>query len=64
LLFEIAELAPGESAQVELALTIPADFPLGGVIENQAWLFGDGLQVSTDLLTWALPPAFLPPTGD
>ena len=26
-------------------------------------LFADGIQASTDLLTWALPPAFLPPTG-
>jgi hypothetical protein len=36
---------------------------LGGVIESQAWLFADGQRASTDLLTWALPPAYLPPTG-
>ncbi len=64
LVVELGELAPGQSAQVELSLRIPDDFPLGGVIESQAWLFADGRRASTDLLTWALPPAFLPPTGD
>jgi hypothetical protein len=34
------------------------------VIENQGWLFSAaGLRASTGLLTWALPPAYLPPTG-
>lgn len=64
LVVELGDLAAGQSAQVELSLAIPADFPLGGVIESQAWLFGGGLQASTGLLTWALPPAYLPPTGD
>jgi len=64
LVVELGELAAGQSAQVELSLDIPANFPLGGVIESQAWLFGAGLRASTDLLTWALPPAYLPPTGD
>ena len=64
LVVELGDLAAGETAQVELELRIPADFPLGGVIESQAWLFSAGLQASTDLLTWALPPAYLPPTGD
>lgn len=63
LIFELAELAAGDSAQAEIQLTVPANTPLGSVIENQAWLFADGLQASTDLLTWALPPAYLPPTG-
>lgn len=63
LLVELAELAAGDSATVEVELTIPASAPLGSVVENQAWLFADGIRASTDLLTWALPPAFLPPTG-
>ncbi len=63
LIFELVELAAGDSAQVEVQLTVPATAPLGSVIENQAWLFADGLQASSDLLTWALPPAYLPPTG-
>ena len=63
LTFELAELAAGDSAEVEIQLTVPADAPLGSVIENQAWLFADGIQASSDLLTWALPPAYLPPTG-
>ena len=63
LIFELATLAAGDSAQVEIQLTIPTDAPLSSVIENQAWLFADGIQASTDLLTWALPPAYLPPTG-
>lgn len=63
LLFELDPLAPGDSARAEVLLTIPADAPLGSVIENQAWLFAEGVQASTDLLTWALPPAYLPPTG-
>jgi hypothetical protein len=63
LLVELGDLAAGQTAQVDLSLRIPADYPLGGVIESQAWLFADGQRVSTDLLTWALPPAYLPPTG-
>lgn len=63
LIVELAELAAGDSATVEIGLTIPASAPLGSVVENQAWLFADGIQASSDLLTWALPPAFLPPTG-
>jgi uncharacterized repeat protein (TIGR01451 family) len=64
LLVELGSLAAGQTAQVDLSLTIPADYPLGGVIESQAWLlWGSGQQASTDLLTWALPPAYLPPTG-
>ena len=63
LLVELGDLAPGQTAQVDLSLRIPADYPLGGVIESQAWLFADGQRASTDLLTWALPPAYLPPTG-
>ncbi|MEZ4770208.1 MAG: hypothetical protein R2844_17500 [Caldilineales bacterium] len=63
LLFELAELGAGDSATAEVQLTIPANASLGSVIENQAWLFADGIQASTDLLTWALPPAYLPPTG-
>ena len=57
-------LGAGQTVQVELNLTIPADYPLGGVIESQAWLlWSNGQRASTDLLTWALPPAYLPPTG-
>ncbi len=64
LLAELGNLAAGQTAQVELSLSIPADYPLGGVIESQAWLlWNDGQRASTDLLTWALPPAHLPPTG-
>lgn len=63
LLVELGNLAAGQEAEVELTLRIPTDYPLGGVIESQAWLFSDGLRASTDLLTWALPPAYLPPTG-
>jgi uncharacterized repeat protein (TIGR01451 family) len=64
LIAELGALAPGDTATVEMPLTIPADFPLGGVIENQAWLFANGQQASTSLQTWALPPAYLPPTGN
>lgn len=60
---ELDTLEEGQVARVELSLRIPADYPLGGVIENQAWLFSNGQRASTDLLTWALPPAYLPPTG-
>lgn len=64
LLAELGNLAAGQTAQVELTLSIPADYPLGGVIESQAWLlWNEGQRASTDLLTWALPPAHLPPTG-
>jgi uncharacterized repeat protein (TIGR01451 family) len=63
LLVELGFLAASQTAQVELSLRIPADYPLGGVIESQAWLFAEGQRASTDLLTWALPPAYLPPTG-
>jgi uncharacterized repeat protein (TIGR01451 family) len=64
LIAELGALASGDTATVELSLTIPGDFPLGGVIENQAWLFANGQQASTSLQTWALPPAYLPPTGN
>jgi uncharacterized repeat protein (TIGR01451 family) len=64
LLVELGNLAAGQTAQVDLSLTIPADYPLGGVIESQPWLlWGSGQRASADLLTWALPPAYLPPTG-
>jgi uncharacterized repeat protein (TIGR01451 family) len=63
LLVELGDLAAGQTAQVELSLGIPVDYPLGGVIESQAWLFTGGQRASTELLTWALPPAYLPPTG-
>ncbi len=64
LLVELGSLAAGKSAEVTLDLTIPADYPLGGVIESQAWLLWDaGQRASSELLTWALPPAYLPPTG-
>lgn len=63
LLVELGDLAAGQTAQIELNMRIPADYPLGGVIESQAWLFAAGQRASTDLLTWALPPAYLPPTG-
>ena len=63
LVVEVGDLAPGATATAEMSLTIPVDFPLGGVIQNQAWLFAGGQKASTSLLTWALPPAYLPPTG-
>lgn len=63
LVVDVGDLLPAISATAELTLTIPIDFPLGGVIEDQAWLFAESQQVSTSLLTWALPPAYLPPTG-
>lgn len=64
LLVELGSLPAGQSAQVTLSLEIPADHPLGGVLESQAWLLWDsGQRASTELLTWALPPAYLPPTG-
>lgn len=63
LIVELGDLAPGARVEVSLVLTIPADYPLGGVIESQAWLFAGDQQASTGLLTWALPPAWLPPTG-
>ncbi|MEI2690717.1 MAG: hypothetical protein V9H69_13815 [Anaerolineae bacterium] len=64
LLAELGSLAAGQTAQVTLSLEIPADYPLGGVIESQAWLLWDSAQrASTELLTWALPPDHLPPTG-
>jgi uncharacterized repeat protein (TIGR01451 family) len=61
---ELGNLPAGEQAEVLIDLVVPADYPLGGVIENQAWLFAEGQQASTGLWTWALPPAWLPPTGD
>lgn len=64
LIVEVGDLLPGIKATAELSLTIPVDFPLGGVIEDQAWLFAEEQRVSTNLLTWALPPAYLPPTGE
>lgn len=63
LIAELGDLAPGREAQVSVTLAVPADYPLGSVIENQAWLFAEGQQASTGLWTWALPPAWLPPTG-
>jgi hypothetical protein len=63
LIAELGDLAAGATARVELSLTVPADQPLGTVIEDQAWLFFDGQRASTSLWTWALPPAWLPPTG-
>lgn len=64
LIVEVGDLLPGIKATTEMSLTIPVDFPLGGVIQDQAWLFAEGQRASTDLLTWALPPAYLPPTGE
>ena len=64
LVVELDELASGASARVSVDLGIPVDYPLGGVIESQALLFFNGQQASTDLWTWALPPAWLPPTGE
>jgi hypothetical protein len=61
---ELDDLAPGATVEVSVDLGIPGDYPLGGVIESQAWLFFDGQRASTDLWTWALPPAWLPPTGE
>lgn len=63
LVAELGNLAAGQTAQVELTLRIPPNYPLGGVIESQAWLFSGGQRASTELLTWALPPSYLPPTG-
>ena len=64
LVVQAVTLAPGRTVRVTLDLRVPSDHPLGGVIENQAWLFVEGQRASSDLLTWALPPAWLPPTGD
>ena len=64
LVVEVGDLLPGIKATAEMSLTIPVGFPLGGVIDNQAWLFAEGQRASTNLLTWALPPAYLPPTGE
>ena len=64
LVVEVGDLLPGIKATTEMSLTIPVGFPLGGVIEDQAWLFAGGQRASTNLLTWALPPAYLPPTGE
>lgn len=63
LVAELGALAAGQTAQVELSLRIPPNYPLGGVIESQAWLFSADQRASTELLTWALPPSYLPPTG-
>lgn len=63
LIATLGDLPAGKTATVDVDLTIPASQPLGGVIENQAWLFSNGQAASTALLTWALPPAWLPPTG-
>lgn len=63
LVAELGDLAPGRTAEVALTMTIPGSYPLGGVIENQAWLFTGDQRGSTRLLTWALPPAWLPATG-
>ena len=64
LVVELGDLAPGTTARISVDLGIPEDYPLGGVIESQAWLFFEGQQASTELWTWALPPAWLPPTGE
>jgi uncharacterized repeat protein (TIGR01451 family) len=64
LVVEVGDLLPGIKATAEMSLTIPVGFPLGGVIDDQAWLFAEAQRASTDLLTWALPPAYLPPTGE
>ncbi len=64
LIVEFGDLLPGDSATAQISLTIPADFPLGGVIQDQAWLFAQDQRASTGLLTWALPPVYLPPTGE
>ena len=64
LIVEVGDLLPGIKATAEMSLTIPVEFSLGGVIEDQAWLFAEGQRASTNLLTWALPPAYLPPTGE
>ena len=64
LIVEVGDLLPGIKATAEMSLTIPVGFPLGGVIDDQAWLFAEGQRASTNLLTWALPPAYLPPTGE
>ena len=63
LIVGIGELLPGVKATAQISLTIPVEFPLGSVIQDQAWLFAQGQRASTNLLTWALPPAYLPPTG-
>ncbi len=63
LIAELGDLPAGASAEVTVDLTIPSDQPLGRVLENQGWLFSGGRQASTGLWTWALPPAWLPPTG-
>lgn len=63
LIATLGDLPAGKTATVDVDLTVPATQPLGGVIENQAWLFSNGQAASTNLLTWALPPAWLPPTG-
>lgn len=60
---ELGDLPAGGRAEVTLELQIPADYPLGRVLENQAWLFSGGSRASTGLQSWALPPAYLPPTG-
>lgn len=36
LVAELGDLPAGRQAQVEVSLSIPGDFPLGGVIEDQA----------------------------
>jgi len=64
LIVEVGDLLPGGKATAEISLTIPVEFPLGGVIQDQAWLFAGSQRASTNLLTWALPPAYLPPTGE
>lgn len=60
---ELGDLPAGGRAEVTLELQIPTDYPLGRVVENQAWLFSGGSRASTGLQSWALPPAYLPPTG-
>lgn len=63
LVADLGDLGAGEEAVVALELDIPVEYPLGGVIEHQAWLFSAAQRASSNLWTWALPPGWLPPTG-
>ncbi|MEA3337834.1 MAG: hypothetical protein U9R25_18230 [Chloroflexota bacterium] len=61
---ELGTVPPRGTAEIQLMLTIRGEQPLGTVIENQAWVAADDQRASTWLWTWALPPAWLPPTGN
>lgn len=63
LVAQLGSLSAGSQAELSIELGIPADYPLGGVIEHQAWLFSGSQRASSELWTWALPPMWLPPTG-